>query len=501
MSLNFAFPINGAANIVRRRSAILVFGVLALWTVESGGAQGESNWPQFRGPKGESVAPSGSSPVHFGPATNVLWQVALPAGHSSPCIWGDRIFLTGLEPGKLETLCLDRRDGKVLWRMAAPAEKVEPAHRTGSPASPTPTTDGRSVFVYFGSFGLLSYDFAGRERWRKPMPAPLNEFGTSASPLLAGNLLVVNCDQDLDSYLLAVDRRTGKTVWKTERPEFRRGFSSPYLWRHEGVEEVVVTGTVWLKSYNLQDGQERWKMRGLARVANASPTSGEGLLFVSSWNIGGDANDRLALPSFAAFAVENDKDKDGKLSHAEFPPGPLRDRFSQIDLNKDGFVTPAEWQVSEEIFTQAENALFAVRPGGRGDISETHRVWKQTRGLPYIPSPLCYGGRVYVVKNGGMASCYDAKTGKTLYQEERLGALGDYYSSPVAADGKVYFTSQQGAVTVVAAGDNFHVLARNNLGESVMATPAIAEGIIYYRTAGHLYAFGSAPPGLRSQKQ
>ncbi len=479
------------------QSAILVLGVLAC----KGAARGESNWPQFRGPKGESVATVGKTPVNFGPTTNLLWKVALPAGHSSPCIWGNRIFVTGLEQGKLETLCLDRRDGKVLWRVAAPADKVEPAHRIGSPATPTPTTNGRNVFVYFGSFGLLSYDFTGRELWRKPLPAPMNEFGTSSSPLLAGDLLVINCDQDLGSYLLAVDRRTGKTVWKTERPEFRRGFSSPYLWRHDGVEEIVVTGTVWLKSYNLKDGKERWKMRGLARVANASPTSGDGLLFVSSWNIGGDANDRLALPTFAAFAAENDKDKDGKLSRAEFPTGPLLDRFSQIDLNKDGFVTPEEWQVSEEIFTQAENGLFAVRPGGHGDISESHRAWKQTRGLPYIPSPLCYGGRVYVVKNGGMASCYDAKTGKPLYQEERLGALGDYYSSPVAADGKIYFTSQQGMVTVLAAGDIFKVMAQNNLGEAVMATPAIVDGVIYFRTAGNLYAFGPVPGVLSLEKQ
>ncbi|MBI4663732.1 MAG: PQQ-binding-like beta-propeller repeat protein [Verrucomicrobia bacterium] len=453
-------------------------------------SRAEMNWPQFRGPNGDGVAAKSRAPAHFGPATNLVWKVALPAGHSSPCIWEDRIFLTGFTDGRLETLCLDRRDGKFLWRSALMPERIEPVHRLGSPAAPTPATDGERVYAYFGSFGLVCYDFAGHELWHKPLPIPMNEFGTGSSPILAGDFVVMVCDQDLDSFLLAVDRRTGQTVWKTARPEFRRSFSSPYLWRHDGVEEIVVTGTVWLKSYDLKDGNERWKMRGLARVANASPTSGSGLLFASSWNIGAEARERLSLPAFAAFADRQDKDTNGKFSKDEFPAGPLRDRFTQIDLDKDGFVTREEWRISEEIFTQAESSVFAVKPGGRGDITQTHRAWKQTRGLPYVPSPLCYEGRVYAVKNGGMASCYDATTGRTLYQEERLGALGDYYASPVGADGKVYFASQQGVVTVLQAGDDFHVLARNDLGEQIMATPAIVDGHIYLRAANYLFAFG-----------
>jgi outer membrane protein assembly factor BamB len=467
--------------------AVLCLFAFAFVQMNSAGA--ESNWPQFRGPNGQAVAASHKTPAHFGPTTNLFWVTPLPPGHSSPCVWGERIFLTAFENGKLETLCLNRRDGKILWRAAAPAEKIEPVHRVGSPASPTPATDGKSVFVYFGSFGLISYDFSGSEVWRKPLPIPMIEFGSGSSPLVAGDLVVLLCDQDVDSFLMAVDGRTGKTVWKTARPEFRRGFSSPFLWRHDGVEEIVVTGTVWLKGYDLKDGVESWKMRGLARVANASAASGDGLLFASSWNIGADAGGRLSLQSFEAFAAENDKDKSGKISKEEFPAGALRDRFSQIDLNKDGFVVADEWRVSEEIFAKAENALFAVRAGGRGDITSTHLAWKQTRGLPYVPSPLFFDGRVYVVKNGGMASCFEAKTGRPLYEEERLGAGGDYYSSPIAAGGKIYFASQQGAVTVIEAGNAFRVLARNQFDEEIMATPAIVDGIIYLRTAGRLFAF------------
>lgn len=453
-------------------------------------ASGESRWPQFRGPNGLGVASEGKPPVQFGPNSNVVWKTALPPGASSPCIWNDRIFLTAFDKTKLETLCIDRRDGKVLWRQSAPAEKIEPTHRIGSPASATPATDGERVYVYFGSFGLLAYDFTGQEQWRKPLAAPMVEFGAGTSPVLAGDLLVLNCDQDLGSYLLAVNRRTGKTVWKTDRSEFRRGFATPFVWRHDGIEEVVVPGSLWLKGYDLKDGKERWMVRGMARVACASPVAGDGLLFISSWNVGGDEGERITMPPFKEFAAENDRNKDGRLTLAEFPQGPFRDRFTQIDLDKDGIVTPEEWQGMVEMFDRAENALLAIRPGGHGDITRTHVVWKQPRHLPYVSSPLYYAGRVYAIKNGGLASCYDAKSGKAIYQAERMGALGDYYSSAVAANGMIYIASQKGTVVVLQASDAFDVAARNEMGEEIFATPAVVDGKLYLRTAGHLYAFG-----------
>jgi outer membrane protein assembly factor BamB len=447
-------------------------------------------WPQFRGPNGSGVAQQGNPPVHFGPTSNVLWKIELPAGHSSPCVWADRIFLTASDSTALETLCLDRRTGKVLWRQAAPARKVEPTHRLGSPATPTPATDGERVYVYFGSFGLLAYDFNGKEQWRKPLNTPVVEFGTSASPILAGDSLVQVCDQDLDSYLLAVNRHTGKTVWKTERPEFRRSFATPFVWEHGGVEELVVPGSLWLKSYNLKDGSERWTLSGTSRVACSSPTAGGDLLFSASWNVGGDSDSRITMPPFAEFARDHDTNKDGKFTVEEIPVGPVRERFTQMDLNKDGIVTPAEWEGMRDMFAKAGNAVLAIRAGGHGEIARTHVAWKATRSLPYVASPLYYQGRLCTVKNGGLASCYDATTGKPFYQDERLDAPGDYYASLVAAGGNVYLASQNGVVTVLAAGDTFNVLARNKFNEEIMATPAIVDGKLYVRTAGHLYAIG-----------
>jgi outer membrane protein assembly factor BamB len=278
-----------------------------------------------------------------------------------------------------------------------------------------------------------------------------------------------------------------------ERPEFRRSFSTPALWQHDGVEELVVPGSIWLTSYNVADGSERWRYSGTSRVANSTPVFGDGLLFNASWNIGSDDGDRVTMPAFEEFAKESDKNSDGKLTREEIPAGPVRDRFSQMDLNKDGFVTPTEWQNMREMFNHAENAVIALRPGGRGDITKSHVAWKSQRSLPYVSSPLYYRGRVYTVKNGGLFSCYEAKTGRVLYQDERLDAAGDYYSSAVAVGGTIFLASQKGVVLAIGAGDTLTVRARNDLHEQIFATPAIVDGTLYVRTVNGLYAFGAKP--------
>jgi outer membrane protein assembly factor BamB len=473
--------------------ALLISGVAAL----AAATPADSDWPQFRGPGGLGLG-SGQPPVEFGPEKNVLWKIDVPRGHSSPCILGNRIFLTGLDDGKLVTFCIDRADGHELWRATAPVDKIEPMHRIASAASPTPCTDGKRVYVYFGSFGLLAYDLEGKELWRKPLPVPVVEFGTGTSPLLVDGKLILVCDQDVDSYLLAVDAATGQPAWRVERPGFLRSFSSPFLWKHDGTEEIVVAGSLQVKSYAVKDGQELWSCKGLARVSNATPVAGEGMLLVSSWNVGGDAGERVTMAPFDEFLAANDRNHDGVLTLDEFPPGPIKDRFSQIDVNKDGHVTREEYDHMRDMFSQAVNQLFAIRPGGHGDITDTHVLWQVSRHLPYVSSPLCYHGRVYAIKNGGMASCYDARTGQTIYQAERMDAPGDYYSSAIGVNGCVYVASQKGTVVVIDASNDaaqLRVLARNVIGEQVFATPAVVDGRIYLRTEKHLFAFGEQAGG------
>lgn len=448
-----------------------------------------AGWPQFRGPDGLGIG-TGNSPVEFSVEKNVKWKVEVPHGHSSPCIANGKMVLTGVDAGKLVTFCLDLADGRELWRATAPVEKLEPTHRIGSPAASTPCTDGRLIFVYFGSYGVLAYDWEGREVWRKPLPPPLVEFGTGASPILAGGHVIIVADADMGSCLLALDAQTGAQVWRTERTEFRRSFSSPFLWKHDGAEEIVVAGSLWVRGYEVKDGRERWSSRGMARVSNATPVAADGLLLVSSWNVGGDESDRVVMDTFDSFAAANDANKDGALLIDEFPKGPVRDRFSQIDVDKDGRVTRDEYEHMRSMFAEAVNQIFAIKPNGYGDITDTHVVWKVSRHLPYVSSPLIYQGRVYAMKNGGLASCYDAKTGAQHYQAERVEAPGDYYSSAVAGGGHIYIASQKGTIVVLAAGDEFHVLARNIIGEPLFATPAIVDGRLYVRGSQYVFAFG-----------
>lgn len=464
----------------------LISAWLALMLV--GAAVAQNSWPQFRGPNGSGVA-DGDMPVHFGPSTNLLWKTDLPPGHSSPCVWGGRIFLTGFTDGKLETLCLDRGDGKILWRRAVVPDKIEKGHRNGSPAASTPATDGARVFVYFGSFGLLCYDFAGVEQWRKPLPVPVTQHGAATSPILAGGRLVLLCDQDVGSHLLGVDPRDGATQWRTERPGFRRGFATPLFWRDAEHEWILAPGTLRLVAYDARDGREAWRVHGLPNEICSTPVAGGGMIFAAGWTMGSGVS---RMPAFDALIEAGDRNHDGKIARDEAPSGPAQQHFAYIDADKDGAITRAEWDSLAEIFSKSENALLAIRPGGTGDVTTTRVAWKQTRGLPYVPSPLFYRDRIYLVKNGGLASCFNATNGAALYQEERLGALGDYYSSPVAANGKICVASQQGVAVVFAADDTLRILARNELGESILATPAVVDGKIFLRTATRLWAFGGA---------
>ncbi len=449
----------------------------------------ESNWPQFRGAGGLGIG-TGKPPMEFSVETNMKWQVELPFGHSSPCVWGDKIALTGLDGGKLVTLCLNRTDGRELWRASAPAEKVEGAHRIGSPATPTCCTDGEHLITYFGSYGVLAYDWNGKVLWQKSLPAPVVEFGTSASPIIADGKVIIVADQDVGSYMIALDVKTGADMWRVDRSEFRRGFSTPFIWRHEGIEELIVSGSLWTRSYDLKDGKLRWSAGGMARVSNTSPIAVDDVLLVCGWNVGGDEDDRVEMEAFETFITANDADKNGLLSETEFPDGPLRARFTIIDADKDGKVTQGEYDAMRAIFAKAANQLFAIKAGGSGDITDTHVLWRQTKHLPYVFSPVVANGRLFTVKGGGLASAYDAKSGSPIFQAERLDASGEYYASAATADGRVYVVSQRGVVSVLdAASDTLKVLAKNDLKAPVFASPAIVDGVIYIRTNKHLFAF------------
>ena len=447
-----------------------------------------TSWPQFRGPNSCGVAEKDKPPIQFGAETNLLWKIEAPSGLSSPCIAGDRIFLTGFETGKLFALCFNRRDGKELWRQEAPAGKIPEVHKVSSPAVATPATDGRLVYVYFVPFGLVAYDFKGREQWRKAVPAGYVMNGSGTSPAIAGDAVVLNCDQDEgESFLLAVEARTGKLRWQTPRAGvLSSSFTTPIAWKHGAREEVIVSGSMRVAGYDLRDGQERWTARVLTSVSVApTPVLGDELLFVMSRGV-----PPTAMGTFESFWGKHDKNADGKISSNEIPAEFGAGVFRGMDRDKDGFITPQDWTSMTNLFAKGDSGLFALSAPGNGDLTGTHVAWKQTKGVAGIASPLFYQGRVYAVQDGGRLTCWNAKTGQALYEQERLGAEGEYYASPIAANGHLYLTSARGTVTTVRAGDSLEVKARNDLGESVMSTPAIAENKLYVRGAKHLWAFG-----------
>lgn len=448
--------------------------------------QAATRWPQFRGPAGAGLGP-GEFPADFAPGQHQLWSAETPPGHSSPILWDHRLFLTAFADGQLRTLCFDRRSGTLLWQRDVAPGTIEHGSGNGNPACSTPVTDGRRVYVYFGSFGVVTYSCDGRELWRKTLPTPITQHGASASPILAGGKLILARDQDVGSHLLALDAASGRELWRVERPGFRRSFSTPLPWPPERPRSVILPGTLQLVAYDLRQGVEQWHVNGLPNETVASAVAGDGLIFFAGWTPGSGVR---SMPTFAAQLASGDRDHDDRLSREEAPNGPARQHFTYLDANKDGFIDRGEWESLARILDSAQNVAMAIRPGGKGDVTATHVLWRQTRGLPYVPSPLYYEGRLFLIKNGGLASCFEAKTGRPFYQEERIGALGDYYASPVAAAGKIVVASQAGWVSVLQSSDTLQVLAQHSFGEPIMATPALAGGRVYVRTAQHLYAFG-----------
>jgi outer membrane protein assembly factor BamB len=467
----------------------------------------EPIWPQLRGPNGSGRAAEGQDPpVKFGPEQNVLWKTLVPRGHSSPCIWGDHIFLTGFDKEKkeLQVFCIDRNSGNIRWNRIILAKKIEWVHPVSSPATATPATDGERVYVYFGSYGLLSYDFAGKQKWAIPLPIPEIAYGSGTSPIVFGELVILNRHEEKEPYLLTVYSKSGEAAWKQSRQPKMETHSTPIIWE----KQLVIHRYGEIVACDPADGNHIWSVSA-ATTGVSTPVIGNNVLFVGAWTNFGEPDLLVELPDFQAFVKQYDKDGDMKISKSEFPEDLafahrpeagnieytrwyLKRSFQRFDRSKDGLLDETEWK--EVVATslrlrKIEHGLTAIKPGGKGDVTDTNVLWKEKRSVPEVPSPLYYDGRVYMIKNGGIVSCMDADSGKLLYRE-RLGATGPYFSSPIAAHGRIYIASGKGVITVFAAGDTLQVLARNKLGEKVFATPAVVDNKLYVRTAKHMYAFG-----------
>jgi outer membrane protein assembly factor BamB len=466
------------------RFTVLLFPVLAA----------AAEWSSFRGPNGSGVAVATGIPSAFGPAKNVVWRTAVPPGSGSPVLTDDSVFLSGAENEQLITLKINRLTGRVEWRRAVPQSRAENRHKLNNPASPTPVTDGVNVYTFFSDFGLISYGPDGNERWRRPLGPFSNFHGMGASPILAGDKLILVCDQDSESFVLAIDKNTGRQIWKTARPSVVHGFATASLFRApNGEEQVIVPGSYLLASYALKDGKELWTVRGLSWQIKATAVTDSDTIYATGWAPGADPGQAKPLPAFSGALKEADANNDGLLSNAELPP-PFKHggSWSAIDLNNDGLLDAREWGFYRGR-REANNVTLAVKPGdARGDITDTHIAWKHQRMVPEVPSPLLHNGILYTVKTGGIFTAMLAGTGELKKSARVPGAIDGYYASPIAADGKIFLFSEQGKAAVLKPGAEWEVLQVNDFDEPIYATPAIADKRMYIRTASAIYAIGTA---------
>ena len=420
-------------------------------------AQTPGHWPQFRGPGARGVASGPSLPDRWSATENVAWKTDVPGrAWSSPIVWGDRVFLTtAVNTGQLETpkkglyfggnrpdprevrldykvLCLDLPSGKMLWEQTVhQGPSNSPIHLKNSFASETPVTDGKRVYAYFGNQGLYCLDLEGKVVWsRRFKPRPTrNGWGTAASPLLHGDRLYVLNDNDEESYLLCLNKITGKDVWRVVRDE-KSNWSTPFLWQHDRRTEIVTAGTDKVRSYNLE-GTLLWWFTGMSSITIATPYANQGLLYVSS----GYVNDRQR----PLYAIRPGASGDISLE----PP-------------------------------QTSNEFIA---------------WCQPKAAPYNPTTLVYDERLYVLYDRGFLGCFRAHTGKPVYERKRLPKGRHFTASPWAYDGKVFCLNEDGVTFVVRAGDEFELLHTNELADDdlCMATPAIVGDRLILRSAARVY--------------
>ena len=465
---------------------VLITAIALFVVAESISAQPTNEWRQFRGPNGTGVAEGFALPAEFSATKNLAWKTPVPFARSSPVVTADRVFLTASEGDKLITLALDPKTGKLLWRRDVVRPRQMTIYKANDGASPSPVSDGKNVFVFFAELGLISYGPDGKERWRVPL-GPFNSFyGMGGSPVLAGNTLVMVCDHRTDSFIVAIDARDGKQIWKTSRSNFE-AYSTPAIYRPKnGPAQVIVLGSQTVDAYSLDKGERLWWVNKIGSYPKGVPVIGTDMVYVNA-----EGAEDPFFPAFEETLKQYDSDKDQRVHRDEMKSQKeASEHFGWLDANNDGYIDRAEYDFVRNSTTLGQG-LTAVRLAGQGDITSSNVVWRVKKAYPNIPAPLIYKGVMYLMKEGGIVSSLNPATGEILKQGRTPDALEEYYASPVAADDKVFLVSASGKVTVLKADAQWEILAMNDLDEEVWATPAIAGGNLYIRTRNALYAFAS----------
>jgi outer membrane protein assembly factor BamB len=490
-------PVVKGAIICAMINKLLVVLLLTFFPATSGLAD---DWSQFRGPNGSGVSETKGLPTEFGPNKNVVWKTELPPGHSSPVLTRDRIFVTAHKNDNLLVICLDRQTGKILWERQVPRVRGGRLQNVNGPASPSPVTDGSNVYAFFQEYGLISFDAEGKERWKLAL-GPFNIFyGFGASPILVDDKVILPVDQDNPtSYMIAVDKNTGRVRWKVDRPIVISGYSTPIIYKpKQGPKQIIVPESFQLSAYSVEDGKRVWWVRGLACEMKSIASHDDEYLYINGWGFPqNQPGQEVKTTTFEEGLAAYDKDKDKLITKAEITAAAgtaqmdkmLKGAFEAFDMNRDEKLNTKDWDVFRAMMA-SENGLLAIKMGGQGDQTDKAIRWRYQKPVPQVPSTLLYQGVLYMINDSGILLTFDPASGNVLKQGRLHGAIDKYFSSPVAADNKVFLIGQGGQVSVLKAAGDWEVLAVNELDDECFATPAIADGRIYIRTRSALYSFG-----------
>ena len=401
-----------------------------------------ADWPAWRGANGSGITSEKNLPTQWSDTENVRWKIQLPErGNSTPIVLGDKVFITQAVGDRRTVTCFDRANGKQLWQSGPTYAEKERSHRTNPYCSASPSTDGKRVIAWFGSSGVFCYDLNGKELWKRDLGKQDHEWGYAASPVIHGDLCFINFGAGKRSFLVALDKVTGKTVWQMDVPEVQPaertdGFagqtdgmigswSTPIIVKANGRDELIVSFAEWLKAFDLKTGKELWRCGGLNPLIYTSPIYGDSIV--------------VAMGGFKGTAI-------------------------------------------------------AVKPGGEGDVTESHRLWQSIRTKDRLGAGIIYEGHIYIVNTPGVAECIDLKTGKKVW-EERLpskGAKSEVWSSAVLSGDNIYILNQSGDCVIFKASPRFEVVGVNSIGsELTNGSLAVSDGELFIRTHEHLWCIGA----------
>ena len=478
------------------RIALIGLVVLAVSPVSA------EDWPQFRGPNCAGVSTTKAPlPIHFSDTDHVKWSAKLGDGIGCPVVASGRVFTSAMiDDQTVGLLAFDAASGKQLWMRSWPIGDVDEIHATNSHAGTTPAADAERVYFYFSTLGMVGLNAkTGEDIWRKELPVPYFVFkwGAGMSPVLHKDLVLFCQDDDLHPAFFAFDKRTGEVRWMDDRNDMAVNYSHPVICESPTGDEIVVAGTGLLIGYEPATGKRLWHARTLLRNIKTTPVSRDGIVYVALQSKG------IAIQWLASIDQAKTGNSDNKVSKDEVqkffgkrpvPEAFYKKTFERGDLNKDGVLEGRELDIAFlppgnpagaafDAEVAEDEFILAVKGGGRGDVTKTHVLWKHpTKHTDHIVSPLVVNDRMLLIKTGGIATCFETAHGKPLFGPTRIENAGEYFASPVYGDGKIFVAGENGKIVVLKDAPELEVLSVNEMGDSILGTPAIADGALFVRT-------------------